>query len=211
MGTILGAAARVLVVCLLSTSALEKLRSGAGFRSVLHALGLRPVRPWWLAVCFSELLVSAFMIAPVPRQLAGLSVLGIGVVFAAAGAYALRIRANVHCACFGQLGKDDQLGWRQIKAVPLWGVLAVGVNLWAPATPDERVAVVYLAIVAVLGFYMYLLRQAVVRARADRRALMTPRRVSAADSKLIRFTVPPTTLEAMGRNGKAVRAAKESG
>jgi hypothetical protein len=211
VGTIVGAAARVLVVCLLSTSALEKLRSGDGFRSVLLTLGLRPVRPWWLAVCLGELLVSGFMIAPVPRRLASLSVLGIGLLFAAAGAYALRIKANVECACFGQLGNQHQLGWRQILAVPLWGFLAVGVNLWEPTAPADRISVLYLAILAVLGFYAYLLRRAVVRARADRRALMTPRGVSAASSRLIRLSVPATTLQALGTTNGGVRAAKESG
>lgn len=204
MEMIIGAAARVLVICLLTTSALEKLRSGAGIRSVLRTLGARPVMLWWLALCFGELLGSSFMIASIPRWLSSATVLGIGVVFALAGAHAVRIRANVECACFGQLGTRRQLGWRQIRALPLWLVLAAGVYLWEPVTISQRIVLIYFSIVAILVLYMYLLVRAIVRARADRMALVAPRAVDASSSSLLRFSVPPTDIRALGRAAKEV-------
>jgi hypothetical protein len=201
---ILGVLARVAVIGLLSTSALEKLRSGEGFRTVLRTLGARRTTALWLAVCLAELAGSGLMVAALPRWLAGGAVLGIGTVFAAAGAYAIRIGANVACACFGQLGRQHRLGWRQIQALPLWGLLAIGVVIWQPSTTEQRISLVYAAIVGVLVIYGYLLARAVARARADRMALLAPRAVNPSTSGLVRFNVPPTEVRALVRPVKEV-------
>jgi hypothetical protein len=193
-----GSGARVLVVCLLLTSALEKLRSGAEFRQAIRTLGVRPVGLWWLVLCGAELATAALMVAAVPSWLPAVAVLGLGTVFALAGVRAIRMRADVACACFGRLAERSRLGRRQILALPLWAALAGAVLLWTPGTADQRSAVILSGVLVILVVTGARLARAASRARADRTALAPRPTADREAGSLPRINLPPTEHHRLG-------------
>jgi uncharacterized membrane protein YphA (DoxX/SURF4 family) len=193
-----GAAARVLIFGVLLVSGLEKLRAGSGFREVVRALGFEAVTFWWLAVCGAELGTAALQVLPVPRGLSSAAVACLGLIFAYAGARAIRRGADVRCACYGDLGGTARLGRRQILAVPAWLALAAGALLWAPVTAQQRSTVILLALLAVSAGYAVMLRRATLGARANRTALATHRSSHRADSPATTISIAASDIQRLG-------------
>lgn len=165
----------------LFTSALAKLRAPADFRQVLRELGVTTgTTLWWLVVCVGELLTVVLLVAPVPRQLAAVAVVLLGVGFAGAGVVALRLGSAIHCACFGALGQQ-RLGRPQVYALPIWVVVSLAVAGWEPAGTDERLALVVSVVLLSLAVHAYALGRAVLKAREDRVAIAEMALVGDAD------------------------------
>lgn len=172
MEIVIGAAARAFVLAVLAISGLEKARAPQRFRTVITQLGLRPASGLAATVCAGELVVAALMVVAVPGWLSAAAVAALGTVFAAVGVRTMRQRARIRCACFGALGRERDLGWRQLALWPAWLVTAAGVALWIPVAAVERMTVVTVAVVAMTAVYTSLVVRAMTRARADRTALI---------------------------------------
>ena len=196
-----GAAARVLIFGILMVSGLEKLRSGSGFREVVRTLGFRSATFWWLALCGAELGAAALQVLPVPPGLSSAAVAGLGLIFAYAGARAIRRGADVRCACYGDLSGTARLGRRQILAVPLWLGLAAATWLWAPTTAEHRSAVILLAILAVSAGYAVALRRATIGAREDRTALVRDRSDHRPDLPATTIDIAVSDIQRLGPVG----------
>jgi methylamine utilization protein MauE len=188
----------MLIFGILLVSALEKLRSGKGFREVIRALGFKSATPLWLVLCSAELGTAALQILPVSRGLSSGAVAGLGLVFAYAGARAIRRGADVRCACYGDLAGTARLGRQQILALPVWLALAAVALLWAPATAQQRSTVALLAIVAVSTGYAIALRRATLKARADRTALVSDRSTRGLEISATTVDIAVTNIQRLG-------------
>jgi len=127
-----------------------KLAQPAGIRQTIGALGL-PGRPAALAAALAvvELAAAAALVVAPGSLVTAAAVLGLGLVFALAGAAAMARPVRVHCACLGP-ALSGELGVRQLLSLPLWvAVAASGVAVRPEPFLDVRPELLVALIVAV--------------------------------------------------------------
>jgi hypothetical protein len=127
-----------------------KLAQPAGIRQTIGALGL-PGPPAVLAAALAvvELGAAAALVMAPGSLVTAAAVLGLGLVFALAGAAAMARPIRVHCACLGPALSGD-LGLRQLLMLPLWaGVAAAGVAIRPEPFLDVRPELLLALVVAV--------------------------------------------------------------
>jgi len=167
-----GSVSLLVVICasgLLIYSGTVKALSPKRMASTIDALGLswNPTRVavmlgWSEIVTGSALVVSKGDIVP------GLLVVGLAVSFASAGVVAI-VRGNrVPCNC---IGRQDVhvVGWRQLIALPAWGLVALAVWMRPEAGSTElRLAWVAASLLVAISLTMRDLIPMYVRARPVR-------------------------------------------
>lgn len=102
-------------------SGLEKWRSRSRFEATLRDLQVPTVARRFLVYTIpgAEILVGGVLLLAPGFRWSGLGVGSLGLIFAVAGALALRIGTPIACSCFGATGHGT-LGWRQIVFLPVW-------------------------------------------------------------------------------------------
>lgn len=122
----------------LFVAASSKLAAPLQIRETLSALGVPAAGRAAIAVSAVELATAAALVLE-PESPATMAItLGLGVVFAAAGLFAIVRRLSVHCACFGP-ALAGRLGVRQLLLLPIWiGVAFAGALEPSPLALLER-------------------------------------------------------------------------
>lgn len=124
----------------------SKLAEPARIGETLAALSIS--WPWaGTTLALLELAAGAGLVLAPDSLVTALLVIGLGIAFSCAGAFAVLHRIRVECACVGPL-LDGILGVRQIALLPVWMAVAV-VGLISPAgsSADERTQVLSVLVV----------------------------------------------------------------
>jgi Methylamine utilisation protein MauE len=156
---------------ILMWSGLEKARTPHALGTALRMIGLPRRRALATAI-----LVPGLELSVVAMTVAGMQIVPAVVVillaasFAIAGIVALVSGTTVPCPCFGAASKG-YLGWRQVAALPLWGVGA-----WAAWNPrignlDARLIAFTTGISILTAARAAVAVRAGISARQDRRAM----------------------------------------
>ena len=122
------------MAAVLLSAALSKAATRAQFANVLLELGIskRSAPATAVLVIIAELAVATALIARPGSPLTLLGVSALAIVFASAGALALRAEKKIHCGCFGA-GLPGELGIRQIAIIPVSLALIMLLSLDAGA------------------------------------------------------------------------------
>jgi hypothetical protein len=171
MGQLLATIGLASGTCVIYVAALAKAPKARELAATLSQL--MPLRGWTPVAAASGVIVLEF--ATVVVVVSGSPVIAavmfclLGLGFAAAGTRALLQETTVACACFGST--SHVLGWRQIAALPAWGLVA----LCADEAGHEAGSARVLALAVVTVIYVVMWSIPALRgwstARADRRAL----------------------------------------
>lgn len=141
---VLAVAATILVVAgtaVLSWSGLEKIRDRSALTSTASGLGL----PAGLAavagttVPLVELGTVAAVVLGAPRYLAAALFAVLGLTFAGSAVWSMVTGRDVACACFGASAR--KLGWSQVRALPLWLLVAWAMTRLPGAGFEERIGI----------------------------------------------------------------------
>jgi hypothetical protein len=149
----------------LSWAALEKARHLSSITETVHLLGCPAwlARPAAVSLIIVEIAVALGLAYDWSSPWTRAGVAALGILFAAAGALALRSGKQIRCNCFGGESRRA-LGLTQIATLPLWLFGAALLGL-APHSPSPGHATMQLAAV---GVCLAAIRvPAVLRARRD--------------------------------------------
>lgn len=155
---------------ILAWSGLSKLYGFDAFAKTVRAVlpAQAPVGPASAMIVSMELAVPIGVLAGLNLE-AGILVVVLGALFAAAGTIAGARRLHVECRCFG-ISSGHELGWRQATLLPAWILAGYGIAK-TPTPPLElRLETAAVVLVGIVGVQAIRCARLYRNARADRRA-----------------------------------------
>jgi uncharacterized membrane protein YphA (DoxX/SURF4 family) len=155
---------------------LEKARNRTPLAQTAASLGLPPRLATATAILtpIAELGSVATIVAGVTRYVASGLLMSFGLVFAMAAAWSMITGRVVACACFG--ASRHKLGWRQLAALPLWGLAGLASLHLPNSTVRDRLAVLALGMPVLVALRALSALRHGAAARSDRRAIPSPAR-----------------------------------
>jgi hypothetical protein len=152
-------------------AALEKARNPSAMAQTAGSLGvperLQSAAAVLVPAC--EIGAVAAIVDGIPRQAAAGLLMSFGFVFAAAALFSMATGRRVACACFGV--SSHNLGWRQILALPLWGMAGVAALYLPDSTVRTRTMILAFSMLFLAALRSGPTLREGMAARGDRRAI----------------------------------------